>query len=157
MGTNNSFLWLDYIQITPPDSVGAALFSAPTSSSSSLHSPPTLSAIPPPVTASSTPKSSDLPVGVIVGATLGGLAFLAIFSVVMVLLLRVRSRHHNELAVPHQQIQSSPQFSSVNIGEQPPRYQSSADIPFAYERDHLPSSKVYPFSAPGSSNRWNEA
>ncbi|KDR76533.1 hypothetical protein GALMADRAFT_156054 [Galerina marginata CBS 339.88] len=155
IGPKNSTLWLDYIQITPPDSVDAVLFSAPTPSSTSsspLPSTPTPSAIPRP--------------GVIVGATLGSLTTLAIFALVTVLYLRARSRHHNELTVPRQQIQSSTQFSSVNIGEQPPQYQdhagysptrpnptqSSAGIPVSYARDHLPSSKVLPLIASGSSN-----
>ncbi|KDR76522.1 hypothetical protein GALMADRAFT_210492 [Galerina marginata CBS 339.88] len=163
MGTSNSFLWLDYIQITPPDSVGAVLFAAPTPSSLTssfpLSSTPTHSAIPPPATGSSTPKRNDLPVGVIVGATLGGLALLAIFVGILVLYLRVRSKHHNKPTVPDQLFQSSSQFSSVDFGRQPPQppeYQSSPGIPVAYARDHLPSSKVSRISTSVSTNRWNE-
>ncbi|KDR76532.1 hypothetical protein GALMADRAFT_139455 [Galerina marginata CBS 339.88] len=159
MGTsNNSFIWLDYIQITPPDSVDAVLFSAPISSSS-LPSTPTHSAIPPPVTASSTPKWDNLPAGVIVGATFGGLAFLAIFAVVLVLYLRMKSKYHNKLTVPYQLFHNSSQYSSVDYGRQPPQppqYQSSC-IPVSYAREHLPSSKVSRITPSVSTNRWNEA
>ncbi|KDR76531.1 hypothetical protein GALMADRAFT_139453 [Galerina marginata CBS 339.88] len=164
MGTSSdSYLWLDYIQITLPDSVDAVLFSTPTpsslTSSSPLPSTPARSAIPPPVVASSTPKSDNVPVGVIVGATLGGLAFLAIFAVTLVLYLRMKSKHHNKPTERNQQFQSSLQVSSIDFGRQPPQpslppeYRSSLGIPVDYAREHLPSSKVSRISAPVSTNQ----
>ncbi|KDR76521.1 hypothetical protein GALMADRAFT_225567 [Galerina marginata CBS 339.88] len=175
-GTNDSILWLDYIQISPPDSMDAVLFSAPTPSLLTLSTPPpstpspsnppsstplpstpstpTHSTIPPLVTASSTPKWNDLPAGVIVGATLGGLAFLAIFAVILVSYLRMKSKARNKLIVSYQLPQSSSQSldSSVNFGRQPPQpppYQSSVGIPVAHVRDHIPSSKISPISTLG--------
>ncbi|KDR76538.1 hypothetical protein GALMADRAFT_139460 [Galerina marginata CBS 339.88] len=115
IGSNsNSYIWIDYILITPSD-------------------------------------SNKLPVGLIVGAILGGFGFFAILVVAVVLFLRKKGRQYNKLTVPNNLSESS--LSSQIADSQPPQYQSfTVDSSLAYPRDHLPSSKIEHITVSSPSN-----